>query len=169
MAEKSYMFKESQWNTVKWVWAILIGIAALMWYGFYVQIIGGEPFGTNPAPDSVMIAFTIVFGALFPAFMLSMHLVTEVLDEGLSIRMVPFPGRTIPYDSIVSYEPRTYNALREFGGWGIRLGWNGKAYNMSGRDGIQLTLSSGERILVGTHRPEDLFKAMQAAMGDGAC
>ena len=101
--------------------------------------------------------------------MLSLHLVTEVRDEGLRIRMVPFPGRTIPYDAIATYEPRTYNALREYGGWGIRLGWNGKAYNMSGREGVQLTLSSGERILVGTHRPNELHKALQAAMGDAAC
>jgi hypothetical protein len=140
-----------------------------MWYGFYVQIIGGEPFGTNPASDNMMIVFTIVFGALFPVFMLYLHLVTEVCEDGLKIRMSPLWGRTIPYDAISSYEPRTYNALREFGGWGIRLGWNGKAYNMSGKEGIQLTLSSGERILVGTHRPEELYKALQGAMGDAAC
>ena len=169
MADVNTVYRETQWNTVKWVWALLLGIAALMWYGFYVQIIGGEPFGTNPASDNVMILITVVFGALFPLFMLSMHLVTEVRDEGLHIRMAPFPGRTIPYDAIDTYAPRTYNALREYGGWGIRLGWNGKAYNMSGRDGIQLGLKSGERILVGTHRPEDLYEAPKSVMGDRAC
>ncbi len=169
MANEQNCYSEVQWNTVKWVWALLAGIAALMWYGFYVQIIGGEPFGTNPAPDNVIILITVVFGALFPLFMLSMRLVTEVRDEGLHIRMAPFPGRAIPYDAIDTYAPRTYNALREYGGWGVRLGWNGKAYNMSGRDGIQLSLKSGESILVGTRHPEELYAALHAAMGGCAC
>jgi len=159
------LYREVQWNTIPWVWAVLLGIAALMWYGFYVQIVGGTPFGSNPASDRVMVLLTAIFGGTFQATILFLHLVTEVGPAGIRVRLVPFPWRRIPFRDIASYEVRTYSALREYGGWGIRLGWNGKAYNMKGSSGIQLVLASGERILIGTQEPEAFFEAIQAARG----
>ncbi len=33
---------------------------------------------------------------------------------------------------------RKYRPIREYGGWGIRYGWNGRAYSTSGNEGVQL-------------------------------
>ena len=45
-------FREVQrMNSVLWVMLIVYVVAALMWWGFVSQIILGEPWGSDPAPD----------------------------------------------------------------------------------------------------------------------
>ena len=66
---------------------------------------------------------------------------------------------------IVRLEARTYSALREYGGWGIR-GWGGKrAYNVSGNRGVELTLKDGHKVMIGSQRAEDLARAIIEARG----
>jgi hypothetical protein len=64
-----------------------------------------------------------------------------------------------------SAEPRTYSPVLEFGGWGIRVGGGGMAYNVSGNEGVQLVLKSGRRVLIGTRQPDVLMSALRAATG----
>ena len=73
-----------------------------------------------------------------------------------------FHSMRFPIDGIRSYEAITYSPLREYGGWGIRYGWNGKAYNVSGNQGIQLELSEGRRVLIGTQNPPQFLAALQS-------
>ena len=47
-------FREEQRFRQWWVWLLVYGAAALGWYGFIQQIIFGQPWGTNPAPDWAM-------------------------------------------------------------------------------------------------------------------
>jgi hypothetical protein len=54
--------------------------------------------------------------------------------------------------------------MREYGGWGVKYGWAGKAYNISGNRGVQLKLSNGKGLLIGSQRPEELAQAIQAGM-----
>jgi hypothetical protein len=63
-----------------------------------------------------------------------------------------------------SHEAITYSPLRDYGGWGIRRGAKGKAYNVSGNHGVRLELSDGKRILIGSQRPEELSEAVAAAL-----
>ncbi len=51
--------------------------------------------------------------------------------------------------------------LREYGGWGVKYGRAGKAYNVSGNRSVQLKLSSGKGLLIGSQRPEELAQAIQ--------
>jgi hypothetical protein len=58
---------------------------------------------------------------------------------------------------VASIEVRKYSPIKEYGGWGFRYGFkNGKAYNISGNMGLQLILKNGDRILIGTQKPEEL-------------
>jgi hypothetical protein len=38
----------------------------------------------------------------------------------------------------------------EYGGWGIKYGKMGKAYNVSGNRGVQLEFTDGKRLLIGS-------------------
>jgi hypothetical protein len=49
-------------------------------------------------------------------------------------------------------------------GWGIRYTPHGWLYNVSGLDGVELTLSNGRRARVGTDRPEELVRALEQAI-----
>ena len=68
--------------------------------------------------------------------------------------------RRFAFDDIASCEARTYRPLLEYGGWGIRWGPSGRAYNVKGNRGVQLVLSSGKRLLVGSQKAEELATAI---------
>lgn len=66
-------------------------------------------------------------------------------------------SRVIPLNNIANMYVRKYKPLREYGGWGLRMGLFGKgsAINVSGNMGIQIELKNGDRILIGTNKPDD--------------
>ncbi len=103
-----------------------------------------------------IMLFSIGFTYLFYA----LKLITEVRDEGLYIRFFPLSHRIILFEDIRSCEVRGYRPIKEFGGWGIRYGRGGKAYNISGDRGVQLELSEGKPLLIGSQKPEELERSI---------
>ncbi len=93
----------------------------------------------------------------------SVKFVTEVRNDGIYICYFPFHRsfHTISFKEIRRYEVRTYRPIMEYGGWGIRYGTKGKAYNVSGNRGLQLELSNGKQLLIGSQRVEELLQAIQ--------
>ncbi len=160
------IFKEVQRFRQWWVWLLVLLVAGVSWYGFIQQIILKKPFGNNPAPDPVMIMIWVIFGLFFPALFYSIKLVTEVRYDGLFVRFFPlqFHAHKISYGEIKNYEVRTYSALKEYGGYGIRLGARGKAYNVYGNKGIQIEFQDGKQLLVGTQRPEEFASALASVV-----
>jgi hypothetical protein len=165
MDSKDILFHEVQRFRQVWVWILVFFLMGLSWYSFIQQIVSKTPFGTRPAPDLVVIGMWILFGWVFPIVAFITGLITEVRGDGIYIRFIPFhfKFRTMPFEAIQTYEVRTYRPLREYGGWGIRYGAGGKAYNVSGNRGVQLVLLSGRKILLGSQKPEELVLAIDRA------
>lgn len=124
----------------------------------------------------VMLSQPIVSGALlWPAFIvalvvavwfLRLKLVTEVRDGGLFIDFIwLWPVRTIPWDQIRNVETRTYRPIRDFGGWGVRWAARGIVYHARGNRGVRLMLASGERVLIGSQRSDELARAIAGHTG----
>ena len=160
------IFTEVQRFRQWWVWLLVILVAGVSWYGFIQQIVLKKPFGSNPAPDPVMIMIWAIFGLFFPALFYSIKLVTEVRYDGLYVRFFPlqFHSHKISYVEIKDYEVRTYSALKEYGGYGIRYGKKGKAYNVYGNKGIQIEFLDGKSLLIGSQRPEEFLQALQSVV-----
>lgn len=167
MHESLTLFKEVQRFRQWWVWLLVLVADAGVWYVFILQILQGKKVGTNPAPDVVVIGLWVVLGILFPVLFFTLNLTTEVRPEGLYIRYFPFHIRfhKISYAEIKRFEARTYSPIRDYGGYGIRYGRKGKAYNVSGNQGIQLEFMDGKRLLIGTQRPEEFLTALSSATG----
>lgn len=108
-----------------------------------------------------VVALTMVLMAVPIALVTGLRLRTAVAGGELRISLVV--KRMIPLSEIASAEVRTYSPIMEYGGWGIRWGPGGKAYNARGNRGVQLVLRSGERVLVGSQRPEELLGALRGA------
>ena len=148
-----------------WIWLLIVLLAGIAWYGFLQQIALGKPFGGNPAPDLTMWIFWIAFGVGFPLFLYSVKLIVEVKEDGIHIRFFPLHSRTIPFKNLRSYEVRQYRPILDYGGWGIRWGpGKGWAYNVSGDRGVQLELSNGKQLLIGSQNPEKLAQMIGKAM-----
>ena len=155
------LFREVQrFRDVWWIMLLVLGLAAMQWWFFLVQIIGGRPLGNNPAPDAVVLLIWLLFGIGLPVFFLVLGLEVEVSPNAVTIRFTPLFVRVIDPREIAGVEPLTYRPLVEFGGWGVR-GWGGRvAYNVRGNQGVELTLRDGRRILIGTQRATDLAAAI---------
>ncbi|MGQ9559197.1 MAG: DUF6141 family protein [Candidatus Oleimicrobiaceae bacterium] len=159
--------REVQHFRQPWLWVLVVLLAALSWYSFVVQIFMRRPVGDHPAPDVVVVLVWLIFGVGAVVFFWRARLMTEVRPDGLYVRFVPFHGRYKRYafSTIRRFEACTYRPLWEYGGWGIRCGRNGKAYNVSGNRGLQLEFTDGKRLLIGSQQPEALVRAVQEASG----
>jgi len=131
------------------------------------QLVFGHPWGNRPMSDialAIVGPLVILMGIGLSWLFYVIKLLVEVREDGVHINFVPLVRRIILFGDIVNCEVRTYKPMREYGGWGIKYGRAGKAYNVSGNRGVQLKLSSGKGLLIGSQRPEELAQAIQAGM-----
>jgi len=160
------LYREVQYFRQIWLWILLFSISLITIWGMVQQLFLGKPFGNNPAPDTVLIVIVIIFGFGFPYVFYKMNLTTEVRSDGIYYRFFPLhlSFHEIRLEDLVEYEVRAYSALKDYGGWGIRYGRRGKAYNVSGNRGVQLKFSNGGRLLFGSQKPEEFAKAINLAL-----
>ncbi len=140
-------FEEVQHFDQIWLWAIM-GIQLLI--VMIPLILTGQEWW------SIIVAFLAV--VLGMALLGSLSLRTRMDEEGVHFKMKLFHWRerTIPWDEIEQIHVREYSPVREYGGWGIKYGRSGWAYNVRGSHGIQILKKNGKRILIGTQRPEEV-------------
>ena len=164
MADMPPSFREVQHFKQLWIWAIVLGVAAIFWYALITQIFYGRPFGANPMPNWLLLILWLLIGIGLPLLIYASHLTTEVREDGLYLRFFPFhlSFRPIAFEHIKRCRVRTYKPIREYGGWGIRYKpGGGRAFNVYGNRGVQLTMINGKKILIGSQRPEELLAAIQ--------
>jgi hypothetical protein len=163
-------YREVQRFRQPWLWLLVAGVSGISIWSFVQQIILGKPFGQNPASDAGVVIIAVIFGPAFPILFYAINLTTEVRSDGLYLRFFPFHlgFRRIPAETLNRCEVQTYRPIRDYGGWGIRYGRGGKAYNVSGDRGVILGLSDGSRLLIGSQKPEELVNAIKLAFGKKA-
>ncbi len=149
-------FREVQRFRQWWVWAILLGSL-----GVAVGGTGYEVYRQEVPLTSLLVMLAVAAGMIL--LFVVLELVIEVRSDVLYVRFWPV-RKQIPYDEITRCEARTYRPILEYGGWGIRWGWKGWAYNVSGKEGVQLELKSGRRLLLGSQRPGELAAAIPARL-----
>jgi hypothetical protein len=165
MGMEKLLFREEQRFNQIWLKVLLylLAIANLFIFGhaLYKQLITGEPWGDNPMSDiglifTVCFTFAIWGGILF--LLERSKLITNINHNEIRLRFPPLfsKEKIITMDVIKKMEVRKYNPILEFGGWGIRYGIKGKAYNVKGNMGLQLYFKNGKRLLIGTQKPEQV-------------
>ena len=163
------LFREVQKMDQAWIRLVVGFPVVFSWYGAYQQLFLRKPFGNNPVPDWMMLALLLVFGVLFPLLFYSLKMITEVRKDGLYVRFHPFnfSFRFFPFKTIQSYEVMTYSPIRDYGGWGIRHGLKGTAYNAKGNRGVLFEFAEGSKVkklMIGSQIPERLFEAVRRAI-----
>lgn len=169
MKNAQVIFRERQRFKQFWLWALILGIAATFWAGFIYQVVLGGAFGNRPVTDVQLSIMLALIGFGLPFFFYWMSMTTEVQTGVLFVRFKPFhlkPVR-IPLHTVRTYEKVTYNPISDYGGWGIRWGAKGKAYSMSGREGVQLYFYNQKPLLIGSQRATELFRAIEQSKSQG--
>ena len=157
-------YREVQQLRQVWLWALVLIAAGAAWWGV-VSLILASVSGENHAPSTVLIIATLpalLVGVGVPLLVFFTRLVTEVRSDGIYFQLSPFHRtfRRIPFEDVKQCEVRTYR-FTDYGGWSIRHGKDGWAYNISGFRGVQLELMDGRRIMLGSQRPEELCEAIR--------
>ncbi len=146
--------KFRQW----WLILILLTILFTFTYAVISQLFYNTPFGTNPVNNTGLIILSIIIFT-FCAFILLIKLKTKINHEGILVQFYPFhlKFKLFNWSEIDNAFVREYRPITEYGGWGLRisLSGNGKAYNVSGNKGIQLVFKNGNKLLIGTKKPEE--------------
>lgn len=168
MARKT--FKETQRFNQIWIWIILIPISLYLIYlvvdSLYTQFYLHQPWGDKPMTDNMLLlfaAFMLLMSIGLPWSIASLQLLTSIDEKGVSYKFKPLHRkyRTLLWVDIAKIFVRKYRPILEYGGWGIRFGRNGRAYNTSGNEGIQLLLTNKKKILIGTHKSREAKEVLE--------
>ena len=146
----STLFEEKQKFTQWWLWVILLSF----------PIISVGPFDENE-----INGYHVLIGLAIPLLFYLFELRIKVNEDGLYYQFLPFHLKfyTIKMDEIESFKAMEYSPLKEYGGWGIKYGFKGKAYNVSGNKGVKVFLKNGSNIMFGSQKHKDLKKALKLA------
>jgi hypothetical protein len=152
-------FEEVQRFRHPGVWALVAVPVGFAWFAAIWQVVLGNRFGDNPAPDGVLVAVWALAGVLLPCWLLALRLVTRVDEQGVDVRFrPPLSGRRFPFGDIEHCGQVRYLPIREFSGWGIRWGRRGDV-------AVEITLRQGYRFAVGSQQPDALEEAIVARLG----
>ncbi len=95
---------------------------------------------------------------------LSVRLYRDAMVVGIGSSGLISKG--IAYGDIEDTESVHYHPLRDFGGWGIRVGRDGRrAWTARGDQAVVLHLRGGTRLYVGSERPHRLEERIRAVAG----
>lgn len=146
-SDEGLIFEEVQAMDQIWVWALM---------GFELVLLLGVLF-VVASPVWTIAVFLLIM-TMTMALLGSIKLYTRIDREGVHFRMTPFHFReqTIYWEDIDQIHVRQYEPIKEYGGWGIKVGLKGgKAYNIKGNFGIQIRKKDGKSLLLGTQLPEE--------------
>lgn len=160
--EATILYQETQRIRQWWLWLFLCSLDGLMVVALIKQFIFNQPFGQNPLSNTGLVFLTL-FITLFTLFFVIMKLETIISQDGIYVRFFPFHRhfKHYPWSSLCNVYVRSYAPLADYGGWGIKFGPGGKAYNVSGKTGVQLEFKDKSKLLIGTAKPQQLKAALE--------
>jgi len=170
------LFREDQQFRQPILWILLLGgsafcIGTIVWM-ISRQVIQGIPFGDDAMSNDQMVALggvIIGLNVLILWLVGALKLQTEVTSGGLFIRFKPLHRKTrkIDLNDVTSVASVKYRPALEYGGWGIRRGRHGTAYNVSGDLGVRIDYENGYHLLIGTRYPDELKAAIDQCLSAG--
>lgn len=157
------IFKEEQRFTQTWLIALVI-VSMMVPLGIIIGTYINKPDSFSTSEFILIIGIIALASGIIFIFKLS----SKIDEQGIHYKFFPFHRkyRIIPWYDIHSAYVRTYDAITEYGGWGLKGGalWNkskGIAINVSGNIGIQLELKNGKKILIGTQKQNEAMAVLE--------
>lgn len=152
------VFKEEQRFTQTWL-LILLGISIII--PILVLLKNFFEENSSMSVEDLLLSSAFIIVCIIPIYFLK--LTTRIDETGIHYQFFPFhlSLKTISWSVLTAAQTRTYDAISEYGGWGLKgdfLRKKGKryAYTVSGNTGLQLTFKNGKQILIGTKKQKDV-------------
>lgn len=161
MAMGNVLFSETQQFRQWWIWVLMFIPFVVVFWLIYCTMYAPDDHGLLPFKMSLSIVVSILAGLLF--YILKMD--TYITKEGIGVRFYPLhlKFRFYAWSEIDQCFIRKYSPVGEYGGWGIRWGFGGRgrAFNVSGNQGLQLVFRNGKKLLIGTNHPDAMEEAIK--------
>lgn len=167
------LFREDQQFRQPMLWILILGVSAfcvgtIAWM-ISRQVVQDIPFGEDAMSDGQMVglgSIIIVLNLVVLWLFYALKLQTEVTGLGLFVRFKPLHRKTrqIDLSGVTSVTAVKYRPAMEYGGWGIRRGRHGMAYNVTGDLGVRIDYENGYHLLIGTRYPDELKAAIDRCM-----
>ncbi len=142
------------------LWAILLTVWISV-FGAFAFVVNRQLAQDNDLKVSLGLAF-VLLTALIVLFAKA-RLSTQIDKRYIRYKFYPLHKsyRKITLKSVTKCELVTYHPVSQYGGWGIRPRKNGKVFSISGNRGLQIVLRTGERILIGTTKANEMSMAIK--------
>jgi len=115
---------------------------------------------------STPLGAVIALGSLglVAALILAASLETTVDRDVITVAFhFLWPKRRIRISEVRKAEATKYSPLLDYGGYGVRLGFRGWAFNVRGDEGVFVETNDGSRLMIGSQRPRELEAAIERA------
>lgn len=142
-------------------WIIIIPLACLFWYVFYMQVILGHPVGSKPMPNGVAIVALLIFGIGMPALLFIKPLKVEITEQEVKLRFIPFYSTKIQIQDIQAIHPTSVSPIGEYGGWGVRKNMDSTGLITKKGNAVKLELVNNKVIVISTDKQEDWIKIIE--------
>jgi hypothetical protein len=156
--ESEVLFSEKQ-RFQWWVMVLFIVVNGFILTGIYFKLQNDATIASEVANNSSLIVVACL-GIIFTFIFFLFRLDTQIKGDGIYVRFLPLrlKYRHYSWKDLSKIYVREYSPLGEYGGWGIRYTFSGagKAYNISGKIGLQLEFTTGKKVLIGTHKGEEI-------------
>jgi hypothetical protein len=148
------VFQENQWFFRRWWWLIMGVSGAIV----PLALASKAPEESKALLITAPLLLVLLVGLCF------IKLTVRVDTAGIHYQYTPFLNRWRhwPWSEFQQVFPRIYSPLGDYGGWGIRGLPGNLAYNIWGKDGLQLVFRSGNKLLLGTQKPAELYQVLVA-------
>jgi hypothetical protein len=158
---KKELFSETQKLQRIWFWVIGLDIVGIVLIFVFKD---SSVDISDILPPTLIVASAFLF--VIWIFIVSKLIVT-IDARGIHYRYPVFrpKWKTIPCEDIGTFSTVHYDAIFDYGGWGIKNSKkNGRCITIQGNCGILLELKNGEKILLGTQNKEGMEFAMKRLM-----
>ena len=161
--ENKILFSEKQKFNQWWIWPFFVLTTGLFLYGCVQQLIYKIPFGDNSMSDSGLLFSTVAISSVSALFFV-FRLETNITEEAIYVRFFPLhlKYRKYLWTDIETAEVRTYKPILEYGGYGIRGFGNNRAFNIAGKQGLQLVFKDRRKLLIGTQKANQLIEMLNS-------
>jgi hypothetical protein len=128
---------------------------------------------TIDLPFLILVAITrewallvgVVIVSTVAALFAVARLVVDVSVEEITVSFhFLWPTRRMRISDVKRATAVTYNSLVDYGGFGVRWGPRGWAFNTGGDEGVLVEMKDGKRVMIGSRRAKELEAAMARAV-----
>jgi hypothetical protein len=167
--EETQTFRQSRWIWMVMVISLLAAILPIL-DGVYWQLFRGQPWGNKPMSDSGLLGlfvFILLTSIGCITLLISVRLEVKVDSEGVHYCYVPIKPRWQHFskDQIESYSlEKQYKLIHSGFGFSHNRLNRTRRIRIRGGNHLFLVLRNGEKLLLGTQKPDELAHAMKKLM-----